>query len=239
MNRYSGRGVHGHTVEVLGARIVSGELLPGDTLDLPSIGAELGVSLTALREAIKVLTARGLLDARQKRGTFVRPRKDWNLLDSEVIRWRYATGERDVLLRDLAEIRETIEPSAASIAAQRRDDDDIAALNAALTAMEDAGDGTAAEIAEADLGFHQTILRATHNELFSRMSVFVDPALSLRDELLHGHPVEDPLPSHRRVVKAIVEADPEAAADAVRALLEQSVVDAALLLETNEGSSTS
>ncbi|GAB3052884.1 FadR/GntR family transcriptional regulator [Sediminivirga luteola] len=231
MKSYTGRGVHGNTVEILGARIVSGGLAPGQTLDLNAIGAELDVSLTALREAIKVLTAKGLLDARQKRGTFVRPRTDWNVLDADVIRWRHASGESGALLKDLAEVRAAIEPSAAAVAARRRQENEVEDLRAALQAMEDAVDGTAAQMAEADLRFHQALLRATGNELFARMSVFVEPALALRDELVHGHAVEDPVPSHRRVVDAIAEGDPEAATDAVRALLEQSVADAARVLE--------
>jgi GntR family galactonate operon transcriptional repressor len=76
---YNGRGLHGQTVAVLGARIVSGELAQGAVLDLPVLGSELDLSLTVLREAIKVLTAKGLLEARQKRGTTVLPRARWNL----------------------------------------------------------------------------------------------------------------------------------------------------------------
>lgn len=66
--------MHGQTVEALASRILSGELAEGQTLDLPALREELDVSLTALREALKVLTAKGMIDARQKRGTFVRPR---------------------------------------------------------------------------------------------------------------------------------------------------------------------
>ncbi|MEV4359530.1 GntR family transcriptional regulator [Nonomuraea sp. NPDC049625] len=85
---YNGRGVHGHTVTELGMRIVSGVLPQGAVLDLSSLGAELDLSMTALREALKVLTAKGLLEARQHRGTVVLPRERWNLLDADVIRWR-------------------------------------------------------------------------------------------------------------------------------------------------------
>ncbi|RQN09437.1 FadR family transcriptional regulator [Aeromicrobium camelliae] len=235
MSGYRGRGVHGSTVEVLGARIVDGTLAPGEVLDLNAIGAELDVSLTALREAIKVLTAKGLLDARQKRGTFVRPRAEWNVLDSDVIRWRQESGDAGAVLRDLAEVRSAIEPTAAALAAQRRDEDDIAALRAALAAMEAARDGLARDAADADLQFHQALLDATHNELFAQMSVFVEPALYVRDELVHDHTVSDPVPSHQRVVEAIVAGDVDEARAAALALLEQSVADVSRVLAEEQG----
>ena len=235
MNGYAGRGVHGSTVQVLGSRIVEGILRPGDTLDLPALGVELDVSLTALREAIKVLTAKGLVDARQKRGTFVRAREEWDVLDADVMRWRASSGDPGSLLKDLAEVRAVIEPSAAALAAARRTDDDVVALRVALEGMEQASAGTAAEIAAADLVFHQALLRATGNEMFERMSVFVDPALTVRDELVHGHPVDDPLPSHRRVVEAVAAGDPLEATAAVRALLAQGNADVARVLTEDEG----
>src|SRR6185369_17178845 len=92
------RGVHGQTVEIIAQRILSGEIAEGDTLNITQLQDELGVSLTALREALKVLTAKGLVDARQKRGTFVRPRSDWQLLDAEVIRWQFAERANPQLL---------------------------------------------------------------------------------------------------------------------------------------------
>src|SRR6185436_17972491 len=103
---------------------------------------ELGVSLTALREALKVLTAKGLVDARQKRGTFVRPRADWQLLDAEVIRWQFAERADPKLLDELHEVRGIVEPAAARLAAERATDDDITTLEGALTAMLEANAAT-------------------------------------------------------------------------------------------------
>lgn len=234
---YKGRGVHGHTVELLGVRIVNGTIAPGDVLDLQVIGQELDLSLTSLREAIKVLMAKGLLDARQKRGTFVRPRSEWNALDSDVLRWRQAHGDSQSVLRDLAEVRSAIEPRAAALAAQRRSDSDVAALYEALDGMRAVRGGTADEAARADLVFHQVLLQATGNELFGQMSVFVEPALMVRDQLVHDHTVADPVPSHQQVVEAIVARDPERAAAAAMALVEQSVEDVTRVLGRN-GEST-
>lgn len=234
MAGYIGRGVHGSTVEALGARIVAGNIQPGQILDLRALGTELDLSLTALREAIKVLMAKGLLDARQRRGTFVRPRTDWDLLDSDVIRWRRAAGESRVVLRDLAEVRGVIEPAAAALAAQRRTDEDLAALDAALGRMADSVGGSAEQAAEADLAWHKELLHATHNEMLARMEVFAEPAMMLRDSLVHHHTDDDPVPSHRLVVEAIRRGDPDGAADSARALLAKASDDLSRVLDAME-----
>src|SRR3954469_1673560 len=158
MTPYARRGVHGQTVEALARRILGGDIPEGATLDLVALQSELDVSLTALRESLKVLAAKGMIDARQKRGTFVRSRADWNLLDADALRWQFeggSTTESDrALLRNLAEVRAIIEPAAVRLAAERRTDADLAALDGALDAMgeEDAG---AAHAVEADLAFHR------------------------------------------------------------------------------------
>ncbi|MYS75402.1 GntR family transcriptional regulator, partial [Streptomyces sp. SID5926] len=125
MAAYSTRGVHGQVVQSLGARIVGGAVPEGTTLDVRALGEELDVSLTVMRESLKVLAGKGLVDARQKRGTFVRARKDWNLLDADVIRWRVEGGAGEDLMRDLADVRSIIEPAAAHRAALHRTQADL------------------------------------------------------------------------------------------------------------------
>ncbi|MGV2387253.1 MAG UNVERIFIED_CONTAM: GntR family transcriptional regulator, partial [Thermobifida fusca] len=129
---YPGRGVHGRVVELLGERVASGMIREGDTLDLRSLSAELGVSMSVVRESVRVLAAKGLVDSRQKRGTFVRPRTEWNLLDADVVRWRARGGDTARLMADLAELRALIEPAAARFAAQRRTENQLADLDQAL-----------------------------------------------------------------------------------------------------------
>ncbi|KPC92412.1 GntR family transcriptional regulator, partial [Streptomyces sp. NRRL F-6602] len=135
MAEYVGRGLHGQIVEKVGTRIVQGRLRVGETLDMTSLINELGISQTVLREAVKVLTAKGLVDARQKRGTFVRPREDWNLLDADVIRWQFDADTPELVLRDLAELRLIVEPAAARLAAERRTEEDLTALETTLARM--------------------------------------------------------------------------------------------------------
>ncbi|WP_328492680.1 FadR family transcriptional regulator [Streptomyces sp. NBC_00414] len=226
MTPYARRGVHGQTVEVLARRILGGEIPEGATLDLVALQSELDVSLTALRESLKVLAAKGMVDARQKRGTFVRTRAEWNLLDVDVLRWQFEGGRTseadEALLQNLAEVRAIIEPAAVRLAADRRTDADLAALDGALDAMgESASD--AAHAVEADLAFHRALLAATHNELLERMEMVIESGLAHRDRIVHSSPhSEDPVPAHRAVLDAVRDRDPRAAETAMRALLDQA-----------------
>ncbi|MFI5874318.1 FadR/GntR family transcriptional regulator [Streptomyces sp. NPDC051445] len=225
MASYSGRGVHGHVVHTLGARIVSGEIGEGAILDVSALGAELDVSLTVMREALKVLAGKGLTDARPKRGTFVRERAQWNLLDADVIHWRMEAGDGAQLLRDLADVRSIVEPAAAHRAALHRTDADLASLEAALQAMGQAKVDSAAA-AEADAAFHRALLASTGNELLRRMDMLLEPGLKERDRMVHGHgDADDPVPSHRAVFDAIRDQDPTRAELAMLNLLAKALAD--------------
>lgn len=222
---YQGRGLHGEVVETLGRRIVSGECTDGQTLDVPELEQELDISRSVLREALRVLKAKGLVDARPKRGTFVTPRTEWQLLDPDVVRWQFDGREDRQFLDDLAEMRGIIEPAAARLAALRRTGQDVAALELAVDRMaaaaRDEGDAV-----EADVAFHRALLAATHNELLVRMEVVLETGLAARDRLVHSAvPDDDPTPAHAAVLDAIRERDPESAAAAVEALLAKSLAD--------------
>lgn len=229
MQRYAARGVHGQTVEVIAQRILTGQFAEGSTLDIVALQTEFDVSLTVLREALKVLAAKGMVDARPKRGTFVRPRADWSLLDGDVLRWQFARAAQPSLFEDLHELRGIVEPGAASLAAARATDADVEALDAALAAMAAAGTDASAAVA-ADLAFHRALLAATHNELLVRMEVVIETGLAERDRMVHGAlGTDDPVPSHRAVVDAIRAHEPASAADAMRRLLQKAYDDVARL----------
>jgi GntR family transcriptional regulator, galactonate operon transcriptional repressor len=230
---YSQRGLHGQIVHELGTRITSGDLAPGDILDIPALEAELDVSRTLLREAIKVLTAKGMVDARQKRGTFVRPREEWHLLDADVLRWRFAQQPGRDFHAQLAEVRGIVEPATARLAAQRRTEEDLSRMELAITAMHDAADGTGDPV-QADLAFHRALLAAAHNELLQQMEVIIAAGLAERDRLVHtGSAPQDPVRSHRAVLDAIRDGRPEAAERAMHTLLDQARDDLASLLGTD------
>ncbi|MBV2364636.1 FadR/GntR family transcriptional regulator [Streptomonospora nanhaiensis] len=225
MAAYSERGVHGQIVQLLGERVLSGEIAEGETIDLAALSADLGLSLTAIREAIKVLAAKGLVGSRQRKGTFVRPRADWNLLDPDVVKWQVATGAGDLFFRDLAELRGALEPTAARLAALRRTDADVAELRAAVRAMADSHGSSPEEAAASDLRWHRALLAATHNELYTRTDIFLAAGLVERDRLVHAGAHKDPVPSHTSVTEAVAAGDPAAAETAMRSLLEQADED--------------
>jgi GntR family galactonate operon transcriptional repressor len=229
MDTFIGGGLHRSTVESLGQRIVSGAVREGETLDVAELQRTFGVSLTVIREALRVLAAKGLVAARQKRGTFVRPRSEWQLLDGDVMRWQLGVGPSPQLLDDLDELRALMEPEAARLAAARRTEEDLDGLQLHLDAMSaSAGDPVAA--VAADLAFHQTLLQATHNELLARMGALIRNALEVRDRLVHeATSPRDPVPSHRAVLAAVEKGDPHAAERAMRALIARSVEDLARL----------
>jgi len=218
------RGIHGQTVEILASRILSNEYPEGATLDMTLLREELEVSLTALREALKVLSAKGMIDARQKRGTFVQPRASWNMLDADVMRWHTAASTDPGLFDQLTEVRAVVEPAAARMAAERATEGDVSSLGAALDAMASAADADAA--VDADITFHRALLMATHNDFLSQIAQIIAIGLAERDKFVHhGNNPSDPVPSHRAVHDAVVAHDPVAAERAMRALVDQSITD--------------
>ncbi|TDD42965.1 FadR family transcriptional regulator [Nonomuraea terrae] len=224
MSIYPGRGIHGQVVEAIGRRIVSGQEAPGSTLDLDALEITYDVSKTVVREALKVLAAKGLVDARPKRGTFVRSRSQWSLLDPDLLRWQFEEPSGSGLLDDLYEVRIIVEPAGARLAALRRTEEEVELLAAALAAVDEQADAEA--IIEADLAFHRQLLEASHNELLIRMEYIIEIGLRARDLLVHteGHR-DDFLPPHRAVLDAVRRADPDGAERAMRELLEQAAKD--------------
>lgn len=218
------RGLHGETVETIGSRIVNGYYEPGSQLPPQQLERELGISSTVLREAMRVLAAKGLVESRQKLGTLVMPRSAWSLLDADLLRWQ--EGNEDAsFLDDLAEMRFIIEPAAASLAALRRTDQDLEQLRSALQAMIDAGTD-APGVIDADLAFHRALLHAAHNELLTRMEFILESGLRARDMLVHNRSEwPDSVPVHTAILTAIEATDSVGAEQAVLELLDQSVMD--------------
>lgn len=231
MSAYSGRGVHKQVVEELGRRIVQGAFTAYEPIDLNELEREFDVSRTAMREAIKVLTAKGMLDARQRRGTFVLPRSRWALLDQDVMRWEFTRPDTATLFSNLAEVRRITEPAIARIAAARRTDVDLAELDAALDTMATAAAADTADgdsMAEADITFHRALAAATHNEMLVRIAALISIGLDERDHAVPVH-LSDPVPSHRAVVLAVAGRDEAGAEAAMKTLLDLADEDVARL----------
>ena len=224
---YSKRSLHGQVAHDLGGRILCGDLAPGAVLpNEADFSASLHVSRTALREAIKVLAAKGLVESRPKTGTRVRPRTDWNLLDPDVLAWQFAAGPFTRFIEDLFELRQMIEPQAAARAARRAGPVEIERIEQAYLGMEEAGNDSDLWI-DPDLRFHQAIIRATGNELLWPLGAIIETALATSFRLSSAHwdgPIHS-LPLHLAILDAIRERDPEAAQAAMHRLLDGAADD--------------
>lgn len=211
--------VHRDVVETLARRILSGAIPAGDSLpNTHDLSAELGVSRSALREAIKVLTAKGLLEVRPRTGTRVLPRTSWNLMDPELLGWCAPSLDED-LVRHLLECRHLIEPGAAALAAQRATPAQLAEIEAALDRM--AESDTLDERVEADLDFHVAILRASANLFLAQWGLAVSSILLAAFRLSTGaaHSYDLAFSAHREVVEAIRRRDAAAADRGMRLCL--------------------
>jgi DNA-binding FadR family transcriptional regulator len=212
----------------LGGEIIAGVYPPGSRLPgEASLLQRFKVSRPTLREAFRVLAAKGLIVSRQKVGTSVRPKSDWNMLDPDFLAWHLRAALTDDFVNDLFQLRQMIEPQAAYLAAEVRDPaalDRIAAAYVDMERLNRAPD----DITEADLRFHQAILDATGNPFIGSLGGLIDTALvgtfrlgwrapaSIRDDRLH---------QHLSVMKAISEGKPEEARERMAALLKDSVAD--------------
>jgi DNA-binding FadR family transcriptional regulator len=176
-----------------------------------------------VREAIKVLAAKGLVESRPKVGTRVRPRRDWNLLDPDVLAWRIEAGPDAGFLEQALELRRMIEPAAARLAAERATDAQIAVLYEASEAMAAAGDDLDAFM-EPDLRFHRLMLEACRNELLEHMNEVFTAVL--RTVFAYSSASSRAYPRsarrHLAIVKAIEEHDPDAAEQAVLRLIDDT-----------------
>jgi len=219
---YSSRSLHGQVVHELGRRIVSGTIPEGAVLPIETdLGAEFDVSRTALREGIKVLTAKGLLVSRTRTGTRVRPRGDWNMLDPDVLAWRLETHHDEDFAQDLYDFRMSVEPMVASLAAVRATDAEILEMEEAVAGMIEAKDDFQAFM-EPDLRFHRLLLTACRNELLSSLAALIETALTFS---FAGSTLKldmDMAGVHSNVLQAIQNRDAEGANAAMVKLLSVS-----------------
>ena len=138
--------------------------------------ARFSVSRTALREAYSVLAAKGLIVARPKVGTRVRPKADWNMLDPEVLAWHLQAVPTEDFVADLYALRQMVEPAAAALAASGPRRATIDRIAAAYADMERFKDG-AGDLIAADLRFHSAILEATGNHFIGALGSLIHAAL--------------------------------------------------------------
>jgi GntR family transcriptional regulator, galactonate operon transcriptional repressor len=228
---YSPIGLHGQFVHDLGRRIVSGEFAPGEVIAPEHLTGD-GVSRTVVREGIRVLRAKGLVEAKPKVGTRVRAREAWNLLDPDVLAWQ---GEQEIgerTLRNLAEVRAIVEPAASRLAAERATPATLAPIADAYERMVAAATADDRERSvDADVDFHGAIFAACDNELLMQLSDVMVTVLRARDRLAMTHVgvTARSLEAHAAVLDAIRAGDPERAAEAMRELTETGARDVSKL----------
>ena len=225
--RGTGRRLNGAVAHKLGLAILAGEYAPGDILSGEiAFAEELEVSRSAYREAVQVLTAKGLVESRTKTGTRVLLRSRWNLLDPDVLAWAFA-GEPDVdFVRNLFELRAIVEPAAAALAAERRDKVDLKVMKDALAEMRRHTVSTELGRA-ADRDFHTAILQATRNDALLTLSASIGAAVNLTTEFKQrGRTLpRNALPDHLRVYEAIAAGDANEASQAMRVLVDLALDD--------------
>ena len=219
---------HARVVHELGAQIVRGELEPGSAVPTEeALGARLEIGRSALREGVKVLAGKGLLESRTSAGTRVRPRESWNLLDPDVLRWRFTPDASPADIAVLADLRVALEPGAARLAAESGDVALRRAVSLAMAGLWATADDPEAFV-EADLAFHRAIFVAAGNDLLLYIHDVVAGALAAirpihSDSVGHN---KETLPNHEVVAVSIVRGHHRKAENAMREIVEVAREDA-------------
>jgi len=203
-------------VHVLGKKIMQGMYKVGDSLPSEAdLCLEFNISRTATREAVKMLTAKGLISSRPRQGIKVVDSKHWNLFDVDVLNW-ILVGKPDLyILRHFLQLRLAIEPEAAYLAAQYAQESDLKAIESALGRMKDATNGQD-DTHEADIEFHKSVLTASNNPFFIQLNNFITTCLKVNIRFTNrmiAVTVEE-YQAHVDIFEHIKNKDPQAASDA-------------------------
>jgi DNA-binding FadR family transcriptional regulator len=212
-------------VQDLGSAIVTGQFSGDTPFPIESeICARYGASRSIVREAIKVLNAKGLLIARPRRGTSVRPEHDWNLIDPDVLSWFMNRRFSIELLKHFTRARLAIEPAAAAEAARTDSEQQQLNMSTMLARMEQAAQGSLDPL-ETDVDFHLSILEASNNQFFYNMSPMIETALnfSIRFTNRQLRQRVASVSEHRAILDAILSRDADKAAEETRGLLERAL----------------
>jgi len=214
------RGLHQTAVDVIGSQIVDGTLREGEVLVEAILCDELGISRSGIREAIKVLAAKGLIESRPKVGTSIRSRSHWNMLDPDILWWWSCSGDLEGFTHAVFDMRRLIEPGAAALVAERGSDVDITRIGQAYDSMVTSlGDIDVS--ARADRDFHIAILDATGNGILRSLGSLTETALIASFKITSSlpHALANSLSLHEAVLRAIEARHPDKARRAMESLL--------------------
>ncbi len=222
------RNIYSQVAARLGQDIVAGVYPPGTLLpNAAKMCARFSVSRTALREAYSILSAKALILARPKIGTRVRPKSEWNLLDSEVLAWHLQATPTEHFVDDLFVLRQMVEPAAAALAAALGSPATVDRIAEAYGRMDKFKNG-AGDLIGADLDFHMAILEASGNRFLAALGGLIQTALECVFRLSWQGAAriqDDRLLQHRGIFEAIGEGDAELARARMAELLRDSIED--------------
>jgi DNA-binding FadR family transcriptional regulator len=206
-------------LDALGQAIVTGQYDDQPFPTEAALARAHGVSRSVTREAVKMLTAKGLVSSRPRKGTVAEPPSRWNLLDPDVLRWMLERKFSVELLRQFNQLRVAIEPEAAALAARNHEPADLAAIRTGLTRMEAAEAGRDDPL-ESDIAFHVAVLEASHNPFYLQFRAMVATALQtsiLFTNLIKGAAAS--VADHAAVAQANEARDPDAARVAMAGII--------------------
>lgn len=216
-------------MRAIGVSIVRGAYPIGSLLpSKEELMGRLAVSRTTLREALQTLAAKGMVAARAKVGTRVLEESHWNMFDADILGWRLDIGIPAAFLASLFEIRQTIEPVAAALAAARRSDADVARLRALASGLV-LRSGDRSSFVAADLAFHESILGVSGNPFMHSLGALISTALTASFTL--SAPTEQPQMSalvqrqHEAIVDAIEARQPQRASEAMMTVIRQGWIN--------------
>lgn len=234
-SRSGARSINAQVARALGVAIVSGAIAADQKLPAEQeLLARYDISRTVLREALKILGAKGLIASRTNVGTWVLDRSHWQLFDADVLDWHAEHGIDRALLADMFEFRLAIEPAGAGLVARYATAGDIVALHAALAAMRATTDDAQA-FGEADANLHSALARISGNLLMRGSANVIETSLmavyaalgtplsgrSAGAAKTHGRPaLRQSLALHEAIVEAIAQGDSLAAGDAMTRAIE-------------------
>ena len=217
-------------VDALGFQIVSGALPAGELLPTEAdLSQQLGVSRPSLREGLRALAQKGLVEGRTRRGTIVNDRRHWNVLDEDVLRWLSVAPPDPVFFMDLLDVRMIVEPAAARLAASRATPEQILAIETAFRGMVAATPHDMETCCRHDLALHELIINATGNPMLIRFAAAIRTALLACVRLASNarDSYENSLAEHQAVAVAIRRRNPAEAEQAMRNLLAGTARDLA------------
>jgi len=204
----------------LGLDIIKGKYKVGEVLPTEiALSAELQISRSALREAVKMLYAKGLIKSIRKKGIVVLSKSNWNMFDEDVLRWILSSNPSISLLKSFTEVRVSIEIQAASLASKNATPADLEKIEHALERMKAADKGLDDPL-DSDIAFHTSILEASGNPFLYRLTGFISTALKVSIRYTNAAQGKSgDIAMHNRIYEYIKARDAKKAEEAVKELL--------------------